>query len=592
MRVERAVRIAALEELRAAYPTFLPFLHDMMQEMGFTNSQIQDEIGEFLANGPDYLMIQAQRGQAKTTITAIFAVWCLIHNTQLRILIISAGETQANEISTLIVRLIQNVDILWPLRPDKAMGDRTATDAFDVNYQLKRLDKSPSVACFGIMGNAQGKRADLLIADDVESAVNSDTQAKREKLLGLTKDFTSMNTDGRIIYLGTPQSTDSIYNTLPGRGFTVRVWPGRLPNAAQIEAYGETLAPSVKALYEKRPDLATGYGLDGQQGIALDPRISDEVLVKKEMDQGPAYFQLQHMLLTALMDAQRYPLKTANIMLMRFSPENLPMTVTRGFGGPQSVVRTVGTKKFTFALPLATSTDTAPAAKRISYIDPAGGGQNGDETGVAHGSLLNSTIFVSSITGFPGGYDPDKLEAIAKSVLKFRPGAVVIEKNFGYGAFAVVFTPVLTRVYEEAGLADEIPAIEEEYVTNSKERRIIDTLEPVIGRGALVFHEDILTDEAVSLAKYDLRQRYTYSVVNQLSLITYEKDSLVHDDRLDALEGLVRRLSEGLVIDSQKAIEEARNAELTKWLRNPMGQPSHMLAPAAPSGFRARVRRL
>lgn len=589
--ISAEVRIAAVMELRAAYPTFLPFLHDMMQELGFTNSQIQDEIGEYLENGPDYLMVQAQRGQAKTTITAIFAVWCLIHDTQLRILIISAGEKQANEISTLIVRMIERVEILWPLKPDPSMGDRTAVDAFDINWQLKRIDKSPSVACFGIKGNAQGKRADLLIADDVESAINSDTQVKREQLLQLTRDFTSMNTDGRIIYLGTPQSTDSIYNTLPGRGFAVRVWPGRLPNAAQIEHYGETLAPSVREMALAHPELTTGYGLDGQQGIPLDPRIGEDILVRKEMDQGPAYFQLQHMLLTALMDAMRFPLKTANIILARFDMKALPMTITRGFGGAQQVTRAVGSKKFTFSLPLDTSKDVRAASQKFTYIDPAGGGKNGDETGVAHGGLLNSTVYVRNVTGFPGGYEQDKLEALARSVLAFEPDTVFIEKNFGYGAFKEVFWPVLSRIYEGAG--KKPPAAADDMVSGQKERRIIDTLEPVLGRGALVLHEDVLTDESLTLARYDLRSRYTYSLFHQLALITYEKDSLIHDDRLDAVEGLVRKLVAGLMVDSQKAIEEARNAEVMAWMRNPTGLPKHLL-PAADtqSGFTRRYRRL
>lgn len=584
-------RVASLEVLREEYPTFLPFLHDMMQEMGFTNSQIQDEIGEFLADGPDYLMIQAQRGQAKTTITAIYAVWSLIHNTQLRILIISAGETQANEISTLIVRLITNVDILWPLRPDKSEGDRTAVDAFDINYQLKRIDKSPSVACFGIMGNAQGKRADLLIADDVESAVNSDTQAKREKLLGLTRDFTSMNTDGRIVYLGTPQSTDSIYNTLPGRGFTVRIWPGRLPNAAQMEHYGEMLAPSVRKLAEANPHMTTGYGLDGQQGIALDPRINEDILIKKEMDQGPAYFQLQHMLLTALMDAFRFPLKTSNLIMTRFDKLKLPMLITRAFAAGSWMIRSIGTKKFNIGTALAQETTVAEATRSVAYIDPAGGGKNADETALAIGHLLNSTIFVNKVHGFPGGYEDDKLKALAEAILRVEPKEVIIEKNFGYGAFAVVFTPVLQRVYLEAGKT--APGITEDMVSGQKERRIIDTLEPVLGRGALVIHEDILADEAMELARYDLRTRYTYSLFHQLSLISYAKDALVHDDRLDALEGLVRTLSAGLMLDAEshrrRADEDAANA----FLRNPTRMPSRLLNPtSATAGFAARVRRL
>lgn len=586
--VSYEVRFAALDELRKAYPTFLPFLHDMMQELGFTNSQIQDEIGEYLEKGPDYMMIQAQRGQAKTTITAIFAVWCLIHDTQLRILIVSAGETQANEISTLIVRLIQQVDILWPLRPDKSKGDRTAVDAFDVNYQLKRIDKSPSVACFGIMGNAQGKRADLLIGDDVESAVNSDTQAKREKLLALTRDFTSMNTDGRIIYLGTPQSTDSIYNSLPSRGFEVRVWPGRLPNAKQMEHYADTLAPSIRKLAEARPDLTTGHGLDGQQGIALDPRINEAILMKKELDQGPAYFQLQHMLLTALMDAFRFPLKTTNLILARFNTDQLPLSVIRNVNIATQVIRQIGSKKMMFSTLMGSDPAVAKAVRKITYIDPAGGGQNGDETALAHGSLLNSTIFISGSYGFPGGYEQDKLQAIADNILAYRPDTVYIEKNFGYGAFTAVFAPILHRTFIDAGLLP--PGIEDDMVTGQKERRIIGTLEPVMGRGSLVFHEDMLTEEAISLARYDLRVRYTYSLFHQLHLITKEKDSLVHDDRLDAVEGVVRKLSAGLTLDANKREEEERRQQLDAWTRNPMGHPRSQ-QPRTDNSFMARVRR-
>jgi hypothetical protein len=184
--------------------------------LAFPTSEVQHDIGNFIAYGPQYLMVQAQRGQAKTTITAIFAVWSLIHDPAHRVLILSAGGKQANEISTLIVRLIMTMEQLEPLRPDPTNGDRTSVEAFDVHYTLKGVDKSPSVACIGITGNLQGKRADLLIPDDIESTKNSRTAMMRELLLDLTRDFTSICETGRILYLGTPQSQESIYNTLPG----------------------------------------------------------------------------------------------------------------------------------------------------------------------------------------------------------------------------------------------------------------------------------------------------------------------------------------------------------------------------------------
>src|SRR5450830_289219 len=119
-----------LEMVQEAYPTFKPFLHDVMTELGFSTTEIQEDIAEFLQYGPHYLMIQAQRGQAKTTITAAYAVWCLLHDPKLRVVVVSAGGTQANEISTLIVRIIMTMDELECLRPNRTAGDRTSVEAF------------------------------------------------------------------------------------------------------------------------------------------------------------------------------------------------------------------------------------------------------------------------------------------------------------------------------------------------------------------------------------------------------------------------------------------------------------------------------
>ncbi len=233
------LRQQKLSMLQEEYRTFLPFLIDFMIVLGFSVTPVQKLIAQFLEYGPLYRMVQAQRGQAKTTITAAYACWRLIHNPDMAVLIVSAGGKQANEISTLIVRMFMSWDVLECMRPDAAMGDRISVEAFDVHYTLKRLNKSPSVACTGITGNLQGKRAGLLIADDVESMKNSMTAVQREQLLLLTKDFTSICSTGDIIYLGTPQTTESIYNSLPGRGVLVRIWTGRFPNAEQEEAYGE-----------------------------------------------------------------------------------------------------------------------------------------------------------------------------------------------------------------------------------------------------------------------------------------------------------------------------------------------------------------
>ncbi len=205
-------------------------------------------------------------------------------------------------------------------------------EAFDVHYTLKGIDKSPSVKCMGITANLQGNRADILLADDVESMKNSMTATMRAQLLERTLDFSSICTSGRIIWLGTPQSRDSIYNTLPGCGVVVRIWPGRYPTEEQESVYGGSLAPLLQRRMAADPSLRTGGGLDGKQGQPIEGRdsgyLDEHTLQRKELDQGASWFQLQHMLNTSLSDALRYPLKLSQLMLMSVR-NKAPMIVER-----------------------------------------------------------------------------------------------------------------------------------------------------------------------------------------------------------------------------------------------------------------------
>lgn len=586
-------RWAQLTTLQKAYPHFVPFLVDMMLELGFGTTEIQAEIGEFLEFGPAYLMVQAQRGQAKTTITAIFSIWCLIHNPKWRVLIVSAGATQATEISVLIVKLILSVDILECMRPDKTNGDRTSVEAFDLHYSLKGVDKSPSVASVGITSNLQGKRADLFIADDVESLKNSQTAVMRSQLLNITRDFSSICSEGRIIYLGTPQSIESIYNTLPASGFTVRVWPGRYPNAEQIKHYALTLAPSIARKAKAHPELMTGWGMDGKQGAATDTYLTDEILLKKEVAQGQAFFQLQHMLLTALTDAMRFPLKTENLIVMRLDGVNLPLTVVRSMNEQHMRQWSVDGRTFLTSTALHISQETSTTQARVMYVDPAGGGLNGDETAYSIIDLLNSNLFIQDVGGQPGGHTPDKLKALAAKAVQWRPTIVKIEKNMGFGLFREVFQPVLKQAFDEAGLP--CPSIDDDLVVGQKETRIIGTIEPVLGRGSLIINEEVLARESESVGAYDIKTRITYSFLFQLATLTRDKNSLKHDDRLDAVEGGIRHFAAALAVDQTKAIEALKQRELAGFVKNPLGLPSHILRQqnsAAASPWNKRVRKL
>lgn len=559
-----AIRWQKLELLQDGYSEFIPFLHDVMELLGFHTSDIQEDIGKFIAYGPDYLMVQAQRSQAKTTIAACYAVWSLIHKPNGRVLILSAGGSQASDISILIVRIIMNMEVLDCLRPDSSNGDRESVEHFDVHYTLKGVDKSPSVKCMGITANMQGARADVLIADDVESQKNSYTQTMRAQLLERTLDFSSLCTSGRIIWLGTPQSRDSIYNTLPGRGVTVRIWPGRYPTVEQEPVYGENLAPLLKRRMEAMPHLRTGGGLDGKQGQPIErvPGYLDEmILQRKELDQGASWFQLQHMLNTALSDALRFPLKTAQLVAMTVSTHG-PMTVVRGMDASKLSDRKVHEFGFKVSVPHSVSEEIKDFEGIITYIDPAGGGINADETAYATTAFLNGNVYLLDIGGMPGGYATDNLQALAERVARFKPERVIIEKNMGFGAFREVFIPVLHKLHK--------CAVDDDLVTGQKELRIINTLEPVIGRGALIVADHVFDQDIEDCAVYLARDRLTYSLFYQLSKITRDRGSLIHDDRLDALEGAVRYWQKLLMVDQAEAVRRSREAAYAAMIADPL----------------------
>jgi len=545
------------------YAEFSTFLDVAMTHLGFDVSEVQQDIGHFLAYGPQYLMVQAQRGQAKTTITAIYAVWSLIQNPQYRVLILSAGGKQANEISTLIVRLLMTLDELACMRPDASNGDRTSVEAFDIHYTLKGVDKSPSVACVGITGNLQGKRADLLIPDDIESKKNSSTAPMRELLMELTRDFTSICETGRIIYLGTPQSQESIYNSLPGRGFTVRIWPGRYPTAEQTTAYGDMLAPYIKRRITLNPGLAYGGGMLKDQGQAVDDRLNEAVLQSKELDQGPSYFQLQHMLNTKLMDSLRYPLKVEDLIVMRLGSDHYPLAVTRGFGGASLKAYSIHSTSYFLNTPHELSTDVAKLQGTVMYVDPAGGGKNGDETAYAVTGFLNGNIFVLAAGGIPGGYGIAQMETLAKVAKAWEVNKVIIEMNMGYGAFSAVWLPILRKHHT--------CAVEDDYVKGQKELRIIETLEPVIARGSLIINEAVIQEDTDTAAVHEPAKRKLYSLFHQMSKITRDRNALFHDDRVDALEGAVRYWVAQLAINQAEAVVRMREKELMDRMRDPLG---------------------
>lgn len=577
------LRFAHAELVAEQYADFRDFAYDGMRFLGFPLTDMQADIADFMEQGPRLRMVMAQRGEAKSTLAALYAVWRIIQRNSCRVLIVSGGEKQASEVATLVIRLIMQWDILEYLRPDKHAGDRASIEAFDVHYTLKGLDKSPSVACVGVTANLPGKRADLLIADDVETTKNGMSATQRAQLLHITKEFSSICTHGDILYLGTPQTKDSVYNSLPGRGFTVRIWPGRYPNSEEIERYGDRLAPYVGDRLAADPSLGTGGGVDGTRGLCTDPqRFDEEALQEKELDQGPEGFSLQFMLDTSLADEARQQLHLRDFMVANFDWDRVP-----------EVMAYQATEKYRVALlppfPVANAAMYYPVPiecawvtprERMMYIDPAGGGA--DELGYAISTSVGPYIHVLDVGGLKGGLTGDNPATLCQLIYDYGVTVVQVESNMGHGLFEINLRAEL----EKRGM--HTVGVIGEYSTGQKERRIIDSLVSAAQRHRIVLHKAVFESDTKCGQQHAMDKRSNYSLFYQIEAITTDRASLPHDDRIEAMAGAVRYWKQVLAVDENKAAQRRREAEAVEHINNPMGYKD---APRPSKGTRGFVRR-
>jgi len=504
-------------------------------------------IARYLQNGPRRRMVQAFRGVGKSWLTAAYVLWRLYRNPNERIMVVSANEDKAIEFATFVRRLIEEIEQLQFLRP--APGQRDSVLAFDVGPS--QADPAPSVRAVGISGQLTGGRATIIVSDDVEVPKNSWTETMREKLAEQIKEYDAvLKPNGEIIYLGTPQSAESIYNKLPERGYEIRIWPARYPSPEEREKYTHgQLADDILA------DLAADPGLVGR---TTDPeRFSDMDLAEREASYGRAGFRLQFMLDTSLSDAERYPLKLSDLIVMDVPADQGPVRV-EWMRDPQRIISDLQNPGFAgdrFYLPFHVSAERAAWQGTVMVIDPSGRGA--DETGYAVVRSLNGMLYLVASGGFRSGYSDETLEGLVMLAKEHKVTQVQIESNFGDGMFQKLIEPWFTRLYP--------CAIEENRVSVQKERRIIDDLEPVLNQHRLVVDRKVVEEDLKT-------EEIKYSLFYQLTHLTAERGCLRHDDRLDALAAACRYFRESLARDIKRAEEEhkrkIREKELDEWLRN------------------------
>jgi len=484
-------------------------------------------------------------------------------NPQLNFLVASASKVRADDFSTFTLMLINNMEVLQCLTPGE--GQRCSKIAFDV--LPAEADHAPSVKSVGIFGQLAGSRADEIIADDIEIPNNSATQPMRDKLAEAVKEFDAIiKPDGRITYLGTPQTEQSLYNILPERGYATRIWPARYPEESLVAYYGERLAPSIARHLET--DLhCVGKAVDNR-------RFSDLDLREREASYGRSGFALQFMLDTSLADSDSHPLKLRDLIVMGVDRETAPERVIWGADPDKELhdLPNVGLSGDKYYAPQRYQGDWLPYGASVMAIDPSGRGK--DETSYAVAKSLNSQIFVTEAGGLEGGYDEKTLSSLAEIARRNKVNLVLIESNFGDGMFKALIEPYFTRTYPVT--------IEEVRHTIQKERRIIDTLEPVMNQHRLVVDRGVIEKDFDSTKHLSPEKALKYQLFYQMSHLTADRGSLAHDDRLDALAMAVSWFTEQMNRDAVKMIDYRRqellDEELRKFVRGTSGSAVSLVA--------------
>ena len=488
-----------------------------------------------MQHGPKRRIIQGYRGVGKSWMAASFVLWKLRLDPQQKIMVNSASGQEAKNFTTFCLQLIRDMPILRCLEPQRE-EQRSAVHAFDVRQS--KPDKSPSVKAVGIFGQVTGSRADLIIPDDIETPTTSWSVGMREKLLAAVGEYNAiLKPGGEVMYLGTPQTEESIYNKLLHKGFSTRIWPARYPD--KPDKYGDLLAPIVKeqcAALKNKP---------------VDPgRFSEIDLLEREVSYGRSQFALQFQLDTSLSDMQRFPLKLADLMVIEVS-DHAPEKLIWSTGAEYRItdLPAVGFSGDYYHRPAFIHGDWLPFAGCAMFIDPSGRGA--DETAYAVVAHLNGNLFLLEAGAFSDGYTEAVLEGLAIAAKRNKVNLILLEDQFGQGMLESLLKPYLRQYH---------PCTIEPVRSNvQKERRIISALEPVLNQHRLIVNRSVIEADSRGRDDDTIERKLAYQLFHQLTHITYDKNCLQHDDRLDALAGVIEYWNESLAIDEDKAMADRKD---------------------------------
>ena len=365
------------------------------------------------------------------------------------------------------------------------------------------------------------------------------------------------------MYLGTPQTTFTVYRKLAERAYRPFVWPSRYPK--DITQYEGLIAPQLQE------DIDEG----AETGTPTDPdRFDDEDLLQRESAMGRSNFMLQFQLDTSLSDAEKFPLKMADLVVTAVNPTTAPENVI-WCSDPRNVIKdlpTVGLPGDYFYSPMQLQGEWSEYSETICAVDPSGRGS--DETAACYISQKNGFLYLHEVRAYRDGYSDNTLLDILRGCKKYNVSTLVVETNFGDGIVSELFKKHLQQTKQNI-LVDEVRA------NVRKEDRIIDSLEPVLNQHRLIVDRSVIDWDYNSNKEHPPEQRLLYMLFYQMSRMCRMKYAVKHDDRIDCLAQGVKYFTDALSISAQAQINLKKREEwndiLQGFLDDPQSSANHLV---------------
>ena len=528
------------------------FAQHIFIEMGWHKHHpwtwMDSEIVLWMVKGPRESVTLAPRGYGKTHLVVAVVCYDLFRDTESKIKVLSKSERHAKDTVGLVKEVIRRVPFLRHLAP----GPNDPDGALYFDVKPSKPSRSRSVEARGYGGQITGGRASRLIGDDLETRENVNTPESREALAKGTKEFRNIATygDERITLIGTiHHETESLYPKLESRGYACCTWPMVAPTE-KVRQLG--LSPSIIDRMQ-RGQLKPG-------DIVNPDRHTPEDVAKAKLD-GPDNFAMQFQLQVNLGQTNRYPLRLKDFIVMPVSKTKAPLSLVWGTraGNNKSTLH-AGIPMCGFFgdglyAPVMFGPEFHPFQSSKMAVDPSGRGA--DLTGYACGGQLAGNIHIKALGGLPGGYSEQTLSELVLIARANYCTEIVVEDNFGQGAIADLIQHIARRHYLDAGEHPSYPegwrcGVTSMRSTGQKELRLIDTLQPLADQHRLVLDEQAAADEEFQ---------------KQWTRLTRERNCLKHDDKIDAVELLVRSFGEVAATDPETAAKRLQEQKLEDDLR-------------------------